>query len=259
MLFLSSLLAKIQLLLKIPGLCDFPLSCGRTSLPAQISGQPGRALKTCYAVLPLLSSLWHSERCCTTPSFLHCHRQALPATHRCLNQAEQFSFAIPNASVNNTDKKWPVQPEGLVSGSPRSTVHVRNISPAIKWPLHAGHPYFLWRCKPYQPHRIHICIFLLWHCGYHSLICCDFRLFTQLMAQDSSLINLNGCWHAKHCIVRFIEDPSKAYPCKAFQNPICFSHSAVSLFLGISLWWTVETDVWLSLQFLVRFTLNFVH
>lgn len=82
MFFLSSLLAKIQLLLKILGLCDFPLSCSRSSLPPQISGQPSRLLKTWYPVLPLLNSLWHSERHCITPPFLDCHRQALPATHR---------------------------------------------------------------------------------------------------------------------------------------------------------------------------------
>lgn len=120
------------------------------------------------------------------------------------------------------------------------------------------HLFYLWKSKSYQSHHIHICIFLLWHCGYHSLICCDFRFFTALMAQDFSRINLNGCWRAKHCVHWFIEDTSNAYPCKAFQNPICFSLSAVCLFLGISLWWTMKTDAWLSLQFLVRFNLNFV-
>lgn len=85
MLFLSSLLELlIQLLLKILGLCDFPLFCGRLSLPPQTSGETSRVLKTWYPVLLLLSSLWHSGRHCITPSFLHCHRQALPATHRCV-------------------------------------------------------------------------------------------------------------------------------------------------------------------------------
>lgn len=121
------------------------------------------------------------------------------------------------------------------------------------------HLYYLWRCKSYQSHCIRLCIFLLWHGGYHSLVCCDFRLFIQLMAQDFSLINLNGCWCAKHCILWFIEVTSNAYSSKAFQNPICLSLSALFLFLGISFWWTMKTDAWLSLQFLVRFTLNFMH
>lgn len=84
MLFLFSLLTKIWLLLKIPGLCEFPLPSGRPSLSPQISGQPGRVLKAWNPVLPLLSSLWHSEQHCITPSFLHGHRQVLPATHRYL-------------------------------------------------------------------------------------------------------------------------------------------------------------------------------
>lgn len=166
MLFLSSLLAKIQLLLKILGLCDFPLSCGRPSLPPQISGQPGRVLKTWYPVLSLLSSLWHSERHCITPSFLHCHTQALLATHR---------YVLPRQK----------------SSSLQFLMHLLTL-------------------------QTKNCIFYPMPCGYHSLICCDFRLFTQLVAQDSNLINLNGCWHAKHCTLRFIEDASKAYPCKAF-------------------------------------------
>ena len=131
----------------------------------------------------------------------------------------------------------------------------KNTSSTINWPVVQVSSLLFMKM---QILPVHICIFLLWHCRYHSFICCDFWLYTQLMAQDFSLINLNGCWHAKHCVCWFIVDTSNAYLCKAFQNPICFSLSAVYLFLGISLWWTMKTDTWLSLQFLVRFTLNSV-
>lgn len=177
MLFLSSLLAKIQLLLKILGLCDFPLSCGRPILPPQISGQPGRVLKTWYPVLPLLSSVTqrgialHPPFCIANDT----HRYVLPRQNSSPLQSGnrlQTDAILLIHMFNNTDKKWPVQAERLVSGTPRSAVCVRNIFSTIKWTLHGGVVPISVKVQTLPaPLHPHLYFFLLWHVGAaHSFV-----------------------------------------------------------------------------------------
>lgn len=172
MLFLSLLLGKMQLLLKILGLHDFPLPCGRSQSATSdlwAAQQSPQHLASSPAIsglsLALREALHYTLLSALPLTGPPCHSQI------CFTQAEQFFFAIPNASVNNTDKTWPVQPESLVSGTPRSAVHVRNTS---QWSDHCMQVSSLFSVRVQTlpaPLHPHLYFFLLWQLGTtHSFV-----------------------------------------------------------------------------------------
>lgn len=80
--------------------------------------------------------------------------------------------------------------------------------------------------------RLYFCLVTLWVPLAHLL---QVLIIHRAGGTRLCLTNLNGCWRATHCVLWFIDDTSNTYPCKAFQNPVCFSLSAVCFFFGITL------------------------